>query len=112
MSDGMSDASRMEIEARKRETVVRKETNKHPDDTAKAGRVYEHYKGGLYTCVGLFRHHETRERMVAYVSLETGAACARELDLPDSDAWSDFLWLADGREVMRFEEVAPSKQPR
>lgn len=31
-----------------------------------AGRMYRHYKGGLYQCHGIGRHTETREALVVY----------------------------------------------
>lgn len=31
--------------------------------------VYKHYKGGLYMVMGVARHSETEERLVAYVPL-------------------------------------------
>jgi hypothetical protein len=34
----------------------------------KAG-VYKHYKGGLYLVLGVARHSETEEKLVAYVPL-------------------------------------------
>lgn len=34
----------------------------------KAG-IYKHYKGGLYMVLGVARHEETREKLVAYIQL-------------------------------------------
>lgn len=34
----------------------------------KAG-VYKHYKGGLYLALGVARHSETNEKLVAYIPL-------------------------------------------
>lgn len=32
----------------------------------KPGEVYRHYKGGLYTVIGIGQHTESGERLVAY----------------------------------------------
>lgn len=34
----------------------------------KAG-IYKHYKGGLYMVLGVARHEETNEKLVAYIQL-------------------------------------------
>jgi hypothetical protein len=33
--------------------------------------VYQHYKGGLYYVLGLARHTETDEKLIAYIPLYT-----------------------------------------
>jgi hypothetical protein len=76
--------------------------------------TYRHYRGDLYTAIGLVTHHETREPMVLYVSHEKGCVNCRPLhgwqyDPPgesqDPDGFCDCVTLDDGRLVPRFELV-------
>jgi hypothetical protein len=70
--------------------------------------TYEHYKGCLYTAVGLVHHHETREQMVVYFSHEKGTWNVRPLvgTRCGPDGWTD---LVDGRE--RFRRLDGNVQP-
>ncbi len=43
------------------------------------GRVYQHYKGGLYEVLHLAKHTETDEILVIYKSLHFGSYYARPL---------------------------------
>lgn len=80
--------------------------------------IYRHYKGGLYTVFGLVTHHETRQRMVLYVSLTTGTFTVRPLvgTKQDPDGFNDVFPLErldpetreDAvREARRHQEAAP-----
>jgi ADP-ribose pyrophosphatase YjhB (NUDIX family) len=64
---------------------------------------YRHYKGGLYTALGLAVHHETRAPMVLYVSHTTGTLTVRPLGRVDgdTDAWNDWVEY-EGTSVRRF----------
>lgn len=77
--------------------------------------LYRHYKGGLYTALGLVTHHEKRAPMVLYVSHTYGGANVRPLIgwLGDADGWNDFVTPEDGHAVRRFTFVGelPSDTP-
>jgi hypothetical protein len=53
--------------------------------------IYRHYKGGVYTAVGLVTHHETRKPMVLYFSHDKGSYNARPLVgwEGDESGWTD-----------------------
>lgn len=76
--------------------------------------LYRHYKGGLYTALGLVTHHETRQPMVKYVSHTYGGENVRPLYgwETDRDGWSDPV-VVDGKSVARFTLVGelPSDTP-
>ena len=71
---------------------------------------YRHYKGGIYTALGLVRHHETGAPMVLYLSHATGGLSVRPLKKMeilggvDADAWDDWIEV-DGVRVRRFAYV-------
>jgi hypothetical protein len=69
--------------------------------------TYRHYKGDLYTAIGLVTHHETRLPMVLYVSHAKGCVNCRPLHgwPHDPDGFCDAVTLDDGRVVQRFELV-------
>lgn len=81
--------------------------------------VYRHYRGGLFTAIGLATHHETRAPMVIYVEHATGEVNVRPLRpvrftregnhqlLVDPDAWIDFV-EHEGSRVARFAYVGPA----
>ena len=71
--------------------------------------VYRHYKGDLFTAIGLVTHHETRLPMVLYVSHGKGCVNARPLNgwTDDPDGWMDDVELENGR-VRRFVLVKES----
>ena len=60
-------------------------------------RLYRHYKGPLYTALGIVEHHETHLPYVLYVSHTTGKVKIRPLKpVPgDLDGWDD--WVSTGR---------------
>ena len=60
-------------------------------------RLYRHYKGPLYTALGIVEHHETHLPYVLYVSHTTGKVKIRPLKpVPnDPDGWDD--WVSTGR---------------
>ena len=45
------------------------------------GRVYLHYKGGMYEVLFLSRHSETEEILVNYKSLMFGSYASRPLEI-------------------------------
>jgi hypothetical protein len=55
--------------------------------------VYRHYKGGLYTALGVVFHHESRQPMVIYLSHERGTVSVRSLfgHSGDPDGWDDIV---------------------
>lgn len=77
------------------------------------GGIYEHYKGGKYTVVGLARHHESRSWSVLYVSHMTGAMNHRPLvgNEGDPDGWFTPIPLAQlsqrGQSDKRFRLIKP-----
>lgn len=70
--------------------------------------IYRHYKGGLYSVVGFATHHETRRKLVLYVSLTTGTLTVRPLRgaSGDEDGWLDLVGASVNQE--RFTYVTPS----
>lgn len=77
--------------------------------------LYKHYKGGLYSALGLIIHHETRRPMVKYVSHTYGGESVRPLiGWPrDPDGWNNWVDSGDGVQVRRFTFVGalPSDTP-
>ena len=74
--------------------------------------IYRHYKGGLYTALGVVFHHESRQPMVVYLSHERGTVSVRPLfgHSGDPDGWDDTVGFEedeDGEPVgqRRFEFV-------
>ena len=81
--------------------------------------TYRHYKGDLFTAIGLVTHHETRQPMVLYVSHKKGCVNCRPLRgwrssghnttaeqlAHDPDGFLDPVDLGDGKYVTRFELV-------
>lgn len=67
--------------------------------------VYRHYKGDLFTAIGLVTHHETRQPMVLYVSHAKGCVNCRPLRgyEGDRDGFLDPVTMIDGTQVQRFE---------
>lgn len=61
------------------------------------GRIYEHYKGGLYEVLHLALHSETNEHLVIYKSLHYGSYYARPLSM-----WFDEIILSNNTKVNRF----------
>jgi hypothetical protein len=70
--------------------------------------LYEHYKGGRYSVLGLVTHHDTRMPMVKYVSHTYGGENVRPVvGWPgDSDGWCDMVSTAGGK-VPRFRYLGP-----
>jgi hypothetical protein len=57
--------------------------------------IYRHYKGGLYTALGVVFHHESRQPMVVYLSHERGTVSVRSLfgHSGDPDGWNDIIFF-------------------
>ena len=66
------------------------------------GGRYEHYKGGHYVVLGVGRHTETEEILVAYRSVEFGTLHMRPIQV-----WNEPT--ADGKE--RFKLLGMTRQP-
>ena len=49
--------------------------------TVKAGDLFYHFKGGLYTVIEVSTHTETGEKLVVYRSLENGTVWARPMGM-------------------------------
>lgn len=65
--------------------------------------TYRHYKGNLYTVIGIAEHTETTEEMVVYVSAgPDGKLWVRPLDV-----FAGYVHVA-GTTVLRFERVGGS----
>ncbi len=56
------------------------EISKEQITKAVPGKVYQHYKGGLYKVLHLAPHSETGELLVIYQSLNFGSYYARPLE--------------------------------
>ncbi len=72
-------------------------------DGAEPGRIYQHYKGGLYCVLHIARHHDSGEPMVVYVSLKHGTINVRPLGAcpSDPDGWNTTVQI-DGVLQQRF----------
>lgn len=67
------------------------------------GSCYRHYKGDLYTVVGIALHHETRQELVLYRSHKNGWVNARPLHGTPADPDG---WLTPGPDGRtRFQQV-------
>lgn len=63
-----------------------------------SGRMYRHYKGGIYSCHGTATHTETNEVLVVYRHV-SGELHARPLSV-----WNELVDLPTaGRKVQRFQ---------
>ena len=49
--------------------------------TVKAGDLFYHFKGGLYTVIEVAKHTETGEKLVVYRSVENGTVWARPMSM-------------------------------
>lgn len=73
--------------------------------------LWRHYKGGLYTVVGVATHHESRKPWVLYVSLTYGGLNTRPAD-PEPGEPDGFLdVLKDGRPRFEYVGILPSDEP-
>jgi len=61
-------------------------------------KVYRHYKGGIYTVIGIATHSETEEQLVVYKN-EEGRLFVRPHDM-----FFETIEI-DGKLVKRFEEI-------
>ena len=62
----------------------------------KLGSVWRHYKGGMYVVVGIAKHSETLETMVAYCRTDSNEVWVRPLQM-----WHELVDL-NGKTVYRF----------
>lgn len=67
--------------------------------------IYKHYKGGLYLILGLARHSETDEKLVAYVPLQikSGQTGPRITVRPYEMFFDEVI--VDGVKLPRFDYV-------
>jgi hypothetical protein len=67
--------------------------------------TYKHFKGGVYTALGLVTHHHNRRPMVKYLDKD-GTENVRPLEAwpEDPSGWTDIVETVDGH-VQRFELV-------
>jgi hypothetical protein len=72
--------------------------------------TYRHYRGDLYTAIGLVTHHHTRQPMVLYVSHAKGCVNCRPLfaQAGDPDGFYGAV-VVNGHSVPRFELVEEAK---
>lgn len=83
--------------------------------------LYQHYKGGVYVALMLVEHHETRAKMVVYVSTAHGTVNVREYNkmadprvegYQEVDAWTDMVrpegsFRDEPALVPRFKYIGP-----
>lgn len=77
-------------------------------DTPEAGGLYLHYKGGVYLVIAVAEHHDTREKMVVYLSLEKGTINVRPFRASDSDpdGWTTTIGKMREGGKLRFARIA------
>jgi hypothetical protein len=63
-------------------------------------RLYRHYKGGLYSVLGMELDSESKEVRVSYLSHQDGCRWSRLASM-----WYEKVQLEDGTERLRFERV-------
>lgn len=61
------------------------------------GKLYRHYKGGLYKVITLCKHSETDECLVIYRSIHFGSVHARPLKM-----WFEEIEQENKTKVQRF----------
>jgi hypothetical protein len=61
--------------------------------------IYRHYKGGIYTVIGIAKHSETLEEMVIYQG-QDGQLWARPRAM-----FNEVLVSSEGLEIERFERI-------
>lgn len=64
--------------------------------------IYKHYKGGLYLVLGVARHSETDEKLVAYVPLSV--RCGPRITVRPYEMFFDEV-MVNGVILSRFEYV-------
>lgn len=65
------------------------------------GKLYRHYKGGLYEVLTLAKHSEgEQETLVIYKSIHFGSVHARPLKM-----WFEMVELENKNKVVRFELI-------
>lgn len=65
--------------------------------------IYKHFKGGKYEVLTLATHHETKEQVVVYQSLEDGKVYIREA------AMFSELVEKEGQKIPRYERISDSQ---
>ncbi|MBA3758529.1 DUF1653 domain-containing protein [Candidatus Saccharibacteria bacterium] len=70
--------------------------------------VYRHYKGGLYLALGVARHSETDEKLVAYVPL--GVQEGPRITVRPYNMFFEIVEV-NGNEMSRFEYIDEAVAP-
>lgn len=70
--------------------------------------IYRHYKGGLYMMLGMARHSETEETLVAYVPL--GVQEGPRITVRPYNMFFEVVEV-DGTECPRFEFISEAISP-
>jgi hypothetical protein len=60
---------------------MEKQTELKPLDGVFIGQSYKHYKGTVYTVLGICQHSETNERLVAYRGIGESTVWVRPIDM-------------------------------
>lgn len=68
------------------------------------GTIWRHYRGGWYQVVGIGRHSETLEPMVAYVRTNDAEKPRTQWYRP-LNMWNEHVTDAEGAVVPRFRRV-------
>lgn len=61
------------------------------------GKLYKHYKGGIYEVITIAKHSETDEVLVIYKSIHFGIIYARPLAM-----WFEKITIDEKYEASRF----------
>lgn len=69
-------------------------------DYPEIGKLYDHYKGGIYEVLTLAQHSETDEVLVIYKSIHLGTVYARPLSM-----WFQLVTIDDKTSVPRFKQL-------
>lgn len=67
--------------------------------------IYQHYKGGYYIALHLTQHHDTGEKYVVYVSVDSKRLWVREWDTPGKKSWCDEVKPHDQQPLAHPHEV-------
>jgi hypothetical protein len=74
----------------------------------KSGKLYRHFKGGIYKVVCVGYHSETNEKMVVYKDIESNKVCIRPYDMFTSDV--DKEKYPNVKQKKRFERIKKSRK--
>jgi len=63
----------------------------------KVGKLYRHFKGGLYQVIAVGKHSEDQSKMVVYVNMDQEGTWIRPLEM-----WNEIVDWPEGRRLARF----------